>query len=243
MVDTVSNEWSDCVPKLVSSRLVATAAATRTVRRRRREDVRARLVQAMVELVDDAPFRDLTVDEIARRAGLSRSAFYFYFQDKHELLTAAAGEVVDDLYREADRWWHGEGAPEVRVRRALNGVAALYARHGRLLGVAVEVSTYDPEVGAVWRALVSSFVEATVDHVIEEQAAGRVGELDPRATAEPLVWMSERCLWVFLASGERSVENVVDQLAPVWMAAIYGAGQAHRRPAATSTHPGFETTT
>jgi TetR/AcrR family transcriptional regulator, ethionamide resistance regulator len=196
---------------------------TRTDRRRRREDVRARLVRAMVELADGASFSDLTVDEVARRAGISRSAFYFYFQDKHDLLTAAAEEVVEDLYREADRWWHGEGDPEARVREALTGVATLYQRHGRLLGIAVEVSTYDPEVGALWRALVERFVEATVEHVREEQAAGRVGPLDPRATAEPLVWMSERCLWLFLASGERSAASVVDQLAPVWIAAIYGS--------------------
>ncbi len=201
---------------------MATATATRTVRRRRREDVRAALVRAMVELADDASFRDLTVDEIARRAGLSRSAFYFYFRDKQDLLSGAAEEVVEDLYREADRWWHGEGEAEARVRRALSGVASLYARHGRLLGLAVEVSTYDPEIGAVWRALISRFVDATVEHIRAEQAAGNVGDLDPLATTEPLVWMTERCLWLFLASGERSVEAVVDQLVPVWMAVIYG---------------------
>lgn len=187
----------------------------------------------MVELAEDTSFRDLTVDGIARRAGLSRSAFYFYFQDKHDLLTAAAGEVVDELYREADRWWHGEGEPEARVRRALHGVAALYARHGRLLGVAVEVSTYDREVGGVWRALVTRFVDATVEHLRGEQEAGRAPPLDPRATAEPLVWMTERCLWLFLASGERSVDEVVDQLASVWLRAIYGASRDEPPPAAS----------
>jgi hypothetical protein len=33
--------------------------------------------------------------------------------------------------------------------------------------------------------------------------------------------MTERCAWLFLASGERSVEELLDQLAPVWVAAIY----------------------
>lgn len=200
---------------------MATVETTRTIRRRRREDVRDRLVRAAVELADDVSFRDLTVDGIARRAGLSRSAFYFYFQDKHDLLTAAAGDVTEDLYREADRWWHGEGEPDALVREALTGVASLYSRHGRLLGLAVEVSTYDREVGAIWRALVNRFVEATAEHLRCEQAAGRVGAIDARGTAESLVWMSERCLWLFLASGERSVEDVVGQLAAVWMAAIY----------------------
>ncbi len=200
---------------------MATAAASRTERRRRREDVRAKLVEAIGELAEESAFRDLTVDVIARRAGLSRSAFYFYFRDKHDLLIAAAAEVADDLYVEADRWWHGQGEPGALVREALTGVASVYARHGRLLGLAVEVSTYDPDVRAFWRSLVERFVDATAEHLERERVAGRVGSLDPRGTAESLVWMAERCFWLFLASSERSVAEVVDQLAAVWMAAIY----------------------
>lgn len=184
--------------------------------------MRAQLVEAMADLAGGASFRSLTVDDIARRAGLSRSAFYFYFQDKHELLTAAAAEVVEDLYAEADRWWHGRGEPEALIREALAGVAGLYERHRRLIGVAVEVSTYDAEVGAVWRALVNRFVDATSEHLRGEQAAGRVAAgLDLHATAESLVWMTERCLWLFLASGERSADDLVRQLAPIWMAVTY----------------------
>jgi len=201
---------------------MATAAASRTERRQRREDVRAKLVEAIGELAAESAFRDLTVDVIARRAGLSRSAFYFYFRDKHDLLIAAAAEVADDLYVEADCWWHGQGEPGALVREALTGVASVYARHGRLLGLAVEVSTYDPDVRAFWRSLVERFVDATAEHLERERVAGRVGSLDPRGTAESLVWMAERCFWLFLASSERSVEAVVDQLAAVWMAAIYG---------------------
>jgi len=201
---------------------MATAAASRTERRQRREDVRAKLVEAIGELAAESAFRDLTVDVIARHAGLSRSAFYFYFRDKQDLLIAAAVEVADDLYVEADRWWHGQGEPGALAREALTGVASVYARHGRLLGVAVEVSTYDPEVGTFWRSLVERFVDATADYLEGELAAGRVAPLDPRGTAESLVWMAERCFWLFLASSERSVEAVVDQLAAVWMAAIYG---------------------
>ncbi|CAN5798950.1 TetR/AcrR family transcriptional regulator [soil metagenome] len=200
---------------------MATAAASRTERRQRREDVRAKLVEAIGELAAESAFRDLTVDVIARRAGLSRSAFYFYFRDKHDLLIAAAAEVADDLYVEADCWWHGQGEPGALVREALTGVASVYARHGRLLGLAVEVSTYDPDVRAFWRSLVERFVDATADYLEGERVAGRVAPLDPRGTAESLVWMAERCFWLFLASSERSVAEVVDQLAAVWMAAIY----------------------
>jgi AcrR family transcriptional regulator len=192
----------------------------RALRRRRRDDVRARLIAALGELVEDAPFSDLTIDGLARRAGLSRSAFYFYFRDKHDLLMAAAAEVAEDLYGEADRWWHGEGELEPLVRDSLAGVAAVYASHGRLLAVAVEVSTYDAEVGAFWRTVVDRFVEQTAARIAREQELGHVRPLPARPTAEALVWMAERCLWLFVASGERPVQKVVDQLADVWLATL-----------------------
>ena len=43
------------------------------------------------------PFRDLSVDQIASAAGLSRSAFYTHFRDKSDLLLAAVEEVAEEL--------------------------------------------------------------------------------------------------------------------------------------------------
>lgn len=205
---------------------MSVAATARSARRRRREDVRVDLVRALEELIEDGSLRDVTIDEIARRAGLSRSAFYFYFRDKHDLLMTATAAVADELYREADRWWHGQGEPETLVREALGGVTSLYAGHRRLLAAAIEVSTYDAELGAFWRALVGRFVDATASHLERERDAGRLAAVEPRAAAEALVWMVERCLWLFLAQGERSVDDVVDQLAAVWVAALYGRSAA-----------------
>lgn len=198
-----------------------TSAAQRESRRRRRDDVKSSVRTATLELVRDTPFKDLTIDEIARSAGLTRSAFYFYFRDKHELLMAAIEDVVDALYQEADRWWHGDGQGEQLVREALTGVVAVYTQHATLLRVATEVSTYDDEVRQFWRDLVGRFVTATAAHLQREQAAGRTRALDPERTAESLVWMTERCCYIHLAGGERTGEEVVEALAPVWSAALY----------------------
>ena len=140
------------------------------------------VLRVALELAESAPFRDLTVDEIARAAGISRSAFYNHFRDKHDLLRVAVEEVADELYRMADRWWHGEGPPAERVRVALEGVVAVYAEHAGLLRVATEVSTYDEEVRELWIAIVERFIEATADHIRSEQAKGLItaGARSPR---------------------------------------------------------------
>ncbi len=112
----------------------------------------------------------------------------------------------------ADRWWHGEGPPAERVRVALEGVVAVYAEHAGLLRVATEVSTYDEEVREVWMAIVERFIEATAEHIRSEQAKGLItAALEPRATAEALVWMNERCSYIYLGRGERRPEELVER--------------------------------
>lgn len=190
-------------------------------RRERHEAVRSSFVTATRKLLEEAPFAELTIDDIAREAGASRSAFYFYFRDKQDLLLALTERASNELYREADRWWHGDGDPQTLVREALSGVASVYSASDRLMRVATEVSTYDEEVRVFWRSLVERFIEATAAHIRREQEAGRAREVDPQHTAESLVWMAERCFYIYLSTGERSPREVVDALVPVWLGTLY----------------------
>jgi AcrR family transcriptional regulator len=195
---------------------------TRTAPRERRQKAREKVISTALKLADRGSFRDLTVDEIARSAGLSRSAFYTHFGDKEELLLAAVEDVSRRLYEMADRWWHGVGPPAERVRRAIEGVVSVYAGDAALLRIAAEVATYDEQVRVLWLDIAERFIEATADHVRAEQDLGLIPHnLDPRATAESLFWMAERCCYIYLGRGERKPKQVVDALAPVWTAALY----------------------
>lgn len=191
-------------------------------RQRRRADIRAAIQAATFDLIGEAPFNDLTIDDITRRAGLTRSAFYMYFRDKHHVLMAATEDVMDRLYQEADRWWHGEGDPHTLVHTALTGVVSVYAENAKLLRAATEVSSYDDEVRQSWRQLVERFVSATEEHLTREQKSGRSLRLhQPRTAAEALVWMTERYCYIYLAGDERSVDEIVESLMQIWVTAVY----------------------
>jgi AcrR family transcriptional regulator len=198
------------------------AAGKRSSRRERREKAREDVVASALRLAETGSFRDLTVDEIARDAGLSRSAFYTHFRDKHDLLLGAIQEVADDLYEMSDRWWHGEGPPAERVRAAIQGVVDVYAERAPIMRIATEVSTYDDEVRAVWLRIAERFIEATADHIRTEQDRGLIPDrLDARSTGEALFWMAERSCYIYLGRGERPPAELVAALAPVWTAALY----------------------
>ena len=190
--------------------------------RERRQKARQRVIASGLKLAEKGSFRDVTIDEISRSAGVSRPAFYTHFSDKGELLLAAVAEVSEQLYGMADQWWHGVGPPAERVRRAIEGVVSVYADQALVLRIAAEVSTYDEEVRALWLDIAERFIEATADHIRSEQDVGLIPRtLEPRSTAESLFWMAERCCYVYLGRGERTPKHLVDALAPVWIAALY----------------------
>jgi AcrR family transcriptional regulator len=197
------------------------SAKAQASRRRSRAEVETAVREALLRLLSSGiPFKKLTVDELARAAGLSRTAFYFYFPSKEQALMSAATEVTAELYERADTWWHGEGPPEERVRSALTGILDVYVQHAALLRAAVELTSYSQDFEDFYKALLDRFVRATADHLRREHDAGRLRPLDFDVVAEALVWMSERCNHVLIKQG-RSQDELVDALTSVWLHALY----------------------
>lgn len=173
-------------------------------------------------LGEGSSFADLNVERIATRAGISRTAFYFYFSDKRELLMRLAEDVIDDLVTQANLWWSGRDA-ERDIREALTNVASLYREHGVLLRAIVELSTYDEEVAGFWRGLLQRFVDGTQRRIESEQAAGNAPAMPAAATAFALTWMAERTFYQHMVQGgSLSADEVVDALVGIHLRTVYG---------------------
>jgi len=190
----------------------------------KRQAIEAAVLRAMADLLGEgATYATLSVERIAKRAGISRTAFYFYFADKRELLMRLATKVSDELYREADAWWSGAGDGPEQLTAALAKIAALYRAHGPLVCAIVELSTYDDVVGPFWHALVGRFVDASAGRIAAEVTSRASAAHSPEATAFALVWMTERTLHQMLVQrGGVSDDELVRALAGVWVATVYG---------------------
>ena len=190
----------------------------------KRAAIQAAVLRATEDLLaEGVSFADLGIERIATRAGISRTAFYFYFADKRELLMRLTEEVNALLFEQADGWFSSEEDPEGELRAALANIAALYDEHSVLLRAIVEVSTYDEEVAVFWRSTLGRFVDATRRRIEEEQAAGRASVSSARATAFGLTWMTERTLYQQLVqAGPMSREELVEALTEIWVRGVYG---------------------
>jgi len=176
-------------------------------------------------LGEGVSYAELNIERIARRAGISRTAFYFYFRDKRELLLRMTESVTDELFRQGNVWFTGDERPDVELRQALRNVAGLYRHHGDVLRAIVQAAATDEAVGRFWHAILDRFVDATEQRIASQQATGGGAVVeDARATAFALCWMTERTFTQHLVLGEPFAQDMlVDALTGVWVRAVYGA--------------------
>ena len=191
----------------------------------KRVAIEAALLEATEALLaEGASFADLGVERIATQAGITRTAFYFYFADKRELLMALTADGNELLLEQANLWWSGEGEPAVRLERALPNVARLFGEHAVLLKALGEVAAYDEQVAEHWQRLIGQFLEAPEERIREEQSAGLATCSNPSATAFALTWMTEGVLsQQILQQGLPPDPQLIDALVEIWVRSVYGS--------------------
>jgi AcrR family transcriptional regulator len=186
----------------------------------KRAQVQAAVLAATEALLaEGSSYAELNVERIAKAAGISRTAFYFYFRDKRDLLMRLAADVNEQFYAQADIWFSGDGDPEQEIREALTRIAELYAEHGVLIRAIVEVSTYEEDIATFWRGLLERFVEPTARRIEAEQG----GASPARATAFALTWMVERTYYQQLVQQDPvDAGELVDAIAGIYLRTVYG---------------------
>jgi AcrR family transcriptional regulator len=186
----------------------------------RRAAAEGAILRAASDLIEEgSSFARLSVDAIATRAGIGRTAFYFYFRDKRELLMRLTQDAAAQLFAESDRWFHGDAD----MRDSFAQAVQLYLEHAAVLRAVAEAAGYDEEVRAFWQRVVGRFVDATTERIERDQAAGLAEPVPARETAAALIWMCERRLYQFARdepNGDPAA--LVDALTGVMLRAIYG---------------------
>jgi AcrR family transcriptional regulator len=193
-------------------------------RRRRRtpEAAQREIIEAAEGLLRERPFRELTVDEVMRRTGLSRPSFYVYFKDRHELVLRVVQHLQHEMLQVANRWYESLGGGPSVLREALDGVVSVYGEHGPVLRALADAAVEDSDVEDAYGALVQNFVDVTGSHIEAEMTAGHIAPLDAGETAKALVWMTERYLYHSFGPVRRVATNrVVETLAALWTRTLY----------------------
>jgi AcrR family transcriptional regulator len=130
--------------------------------RRSAGDRRAQLVEIGLELLPTTPVQELTIDEVARRAGISRSLLFHYFATKRDYYTAVTRAAADLL------WKHLLPPPGTSPDERVTGMLDRYVgwvetfRETHLAFVRGAAGG-DPWVSEVYEETRSRLVELTLD--------------------------------------------------------------------------------
>ena len=177
-------------------------------------------------LLAEKTLAGISVDDLARGAGISRPTFYFYFPSKDAVLLT----LLDRVVAEADAVVHevfdaGDLSPREAWRRAISAYYETFRRHRSLTVAWAEARYGNAEVRQLWARVFDEWVRLSAAAIEAERARGAAtGAVPARDLAVALNSMNERVLYAtFSGDGPAVAEtDVVDVLLEVWLAAVYG---------------------
>ncbi len=140
------------------------AAAARRPRRRIRLDNDARRAQLLalgVVTFSDRTYDEVSIDDIARAAGISKGLLYHYFPTKRDLYLAGLRFTADQLIAETERAAQGPGlAPLDRIRAGLDAYLDHVQRHARPFVALMRGGIgSDPEVVGVIESVRATYMQ------------------------------------------------------------------------------------
>ena len=184
-----------------------------------REARRLELVDAAVAAIEDHG-ADVTTEQMAARAGVSRPGLYRHFEGKEDLQAAIAARSVERLIEDLEPVWRPSGRPYEMLERALRSHVDWLAAHPHVYRYLRRASL--PSGGEVATANVRSTVSS---HVAAMLVDGSLGAEIPPGMAHPLafglVGMVDAAAGHWLEEPHGlTVDRLVDQLTTACWAVI-----------------------
>ena len=188
------------------------------------ERTRAAILDAALEFLWTRPFREMTVNALMAETQLSRSAFYQYFQDVHELMESLLGALKDDILTAARPWFLGVGDPVALLTSSLGGLVRIGYDKGPFVRAVADAATTDTRMERAWNMFLGEFDDAVADRIQADQAQDLIAPFDPRPVA---ISLNRLDAYTFVdAFGQRprrQPEPVRLAVTRIWISTLYGS--------------------
>lgn len=150
---------------------------------------RAQILRSARSVFIEKGYLAARVEDVARRAGLSKGAVYFYFASKRELFTALVREEHENTYSFLDSAEHDDRPAAVKLldlgQRYLDYFAGLKSPP-RFFLMMSEQAIRDDEIREELQAVHERFVDAVTRVLAQGMADGTFTARDPLAVAQLL---------------------------------------------------------
>ncbi|MBV8787072.1 MAG: TetR/AcrR family transcriptional regulator [Mycobacterium sp.] len=209
---------------------MSTVGSARTHRGRRSarpsgDDRELAILSTAERLLRERPLADISVDDLAKGAGLSRPTFYFYFPSKDAVLLTLFERVIMEADSALETMVANPPADlKALWRIGINVFVETFGAH-RAVSLAADAARTNKDLRDLW----SRFMQKWVDHiavVIEaERARGAAPvTLPAHNLSASLNLLNEKMMLASFADERPSVpsEQLLETLVHIWVSSIYG---------------------
>ena len=155
--------------------------------RRRPADRPAEILSAALEVFAERGFQAARLEEVAKRAGVSKGALYLSFETKADLFRAVVTDAISPNIERVKAVASADLPLEQVVRMALPMLARQVVTDRRITGVVklvIAESRNHPELATIWReTVVEPGIQLMSGLIAAAQARGEVRAGDPRLFA------------------------------------------------------------
>ena len=208
--------------------------ATQQAKRIRRlpGDAQREILDAAEGLLAERPYRELSVDELMARTGMTRSTFYHYFRNVDEVAIALMRRVQGEMMVAAAPALEADEDTDLvaATQAAILSSAEIFARHAAVMTAIHEASFQSETVQEFWRnGVVEEWIRAIAAQ-LRAQAERGVSRLEePEETARALLLMNTSVFVERLGQHPPDApEAVAETLSRIWLGALYPEALAAR---------------
>jgi AcrR family transcriptional regulator len=210
---------------------VTTASQPRVARGRRAtrpsgDDRELAILETAERLLEERALAEISVDDLAKGAGLSRPTFYFYFPSKDAVLltllervivqadTALAQLIANPPADRRDIW-----------RNGINVFVETFGAHRAVCAAAVAARTANSAARELWATSMQRWIDHITGVIEAERARGAAPVTVPaHELSTALNLMNESVMTASFAGHQPSLsdDRVLDNLVHIWTTSIYG---------------------
>ena len=184
---------------------------------------RAAILNAALEFIWSRPFREMNVNSLMATTSVSRSAFYQYFTDIHDVMKTLLHALAEEIFGSSNLWIEGVGDPVALLNEAFEGLTQTCYRHGPFLRAISDAATTDERFEKDWVQFLGGFDDAGVALIEADQAQGLIANFDARPVIFALNRVNAQTFIDAFGKRPRSKPKPIQAaLARIWISTLYG---------------------
>lgn len=188
--------------------------------------VEERLLIAMEQLLKkEQRFAMVTVQQLAKEAGISRATFYLHFADKAELVSSLMRRLTDEVVESAGSWFgatlDSNGADNLKP--ALRGIINTFKKHHAVLEAAASTSSHDKTVAELYEKMMKALCDESRKAILSanHKALSAQG-VSPDMLADVLTWVIELYCARFIGQyNDAQIEGLINTFAHICHQSIF----------------------